>query len=316
MAVPYTGFMLRIHKRHVIGISVFIVLVGVIFEPQTASAWGNEGHRLINRLAINHLPADAPAFLRSEAALSEIEYLGPEPDRWRSPAEPELVAAQAPEHFIDLEPADALGPLPRRRFDFEASVFASGQRPEKVGLQPWEATEVWERLKAALREYRRLTTEHQDTHSVEYAAIFYVGWLGHYVGDASQPLHTTVQYNGWNGPNPNGYTTEHKIHWKFEGPFVAANIRVAEVQAKMTPPSAIQGDIFANYVVYLRHTATFVERVYQLEKAGGFSGEGTPESRDFTADRLAAGASMLRDMVYTAWLESAKPVPDPYATAN
>ena len=112
---------------------------------------------IINRLAINHLPADAPAFLRSEAALSEIEYLGPEPDRWRSPAEPELVAAQAPEHFIDLEPADALGPLPRRRFDFEASVFASGQRPEKIGLQPWEATEVWERLKAALREYRRLT---------------------------------------------------------------------------------------------------------------------------------------------------------------
>ena len=69
MAVPYTGFMLRIHKRHVIGISVFIVLVGVIFEPQTTSAWGNEGHRLINRLAINHLPADAPAFLGSEAAL-------------------------------------------------------------------------------------------------------------------------------------------------------------------------------------------------------------------------------------------------------
>jgi hypothetical protein len=56
-----------------------------------------------------------------------------------------------------------------------------------------------------------------------------------------------------------------------------------------------------------------VEKVYQLEKAGGFVGAGSPESRDFTAARLAAGASMLRDMVYSAWLESAKPVPDPYA---
>ena len=58
---------------------------------------------MINRLAARTLPADVPGFLRSEAALNEIEYLGPEPDRWRSPAEPELVAAQAPEHFIDLE---------------------------------------------------------------------------------------------------------------------------------------------------------------------------------------------------------------------
>ncbi|MGD0521540.1 MAG: S1/P1 nuclease [Terracidiphilus sp.] len=288
-------------------------LVCVLAQPQAAHAWGNEGHRLINRLAAATLPADVPAFLRSEAAVNEIEYLGPEPDRWRSPAEPELSAAQAPEHFIDLELADALGPLPRRRLDFEADVFAAGERPEKIGLQPWEATEVWERLKAALREYRNLAAAKQDTRAVEQAAIFYAGWLGHYVGDGSQPLHTTIQYNGWVGPNPNGYTTGHQIHWQFEGPFVAANVHEPEVQARMTAPKAIDGDIFLSYVAYLRHSATCVERVYQLEKAGGFVGAGSAESREFTAERLAAGASMLRDLIYTAWLKSAEPVPDPYA---
>lgn len=222
-------------------------------------------------------------------------------------------AAQAPEHFIDLEPADALGPLPRRRLDFEAKVFASGQRPEKIGLQPWQATEIWERLKAAMRAYRDLTAAKQDTRPVEQAILFYAGWLGHYVGDASQPLHTTIQYNGWVGPNPNGYTTGHQIHWQFEGPFVDANLREPEVLAKMTPVKAIDGDIFDSYVAYLRHTQTYVERVYQLEKAGGFVGAGSVESREFTAERLGAGASMLRDMIYTAWLDSAKPVPDPYA---
>ncbi len=288
-------------------------LVCLLAQPPAARAWGNSGHRMINRLAASNLPADVPAFLRSPEALAEIEYLGPEPDRWRSPAEPELVAAQAPEHFIDLEPADALGPLPHRRLDFEAKVFASGQRPEKVGLQPWEATEVWERLKAAMREYRNLTAAKQDTKPTEAAILFYAGWLGHYVGDAAQPLHTTIQYNGWIGPNPNGYTTEHKIHWQFEGPFVDANLREPEVRAKMTPLKAVDGDIFDAYVAYLRHTKTYVEKVYQLEKAGGFVGAGTAESREFTAERLAAGASMLRDMIYTAWLESAKPVADPYA---
>jgi hypothetical protein len=288
-------------------------LVVVLAQPPAARAWGNGGHRLINKLAASTLPADVPAFLRSPEAVAEIEYLGPEPDRWRSPAEPELSAAQAPEHFIDLEPADALGPLPHRRLDFEAMVFASGQRPEKIGLQPWETTEVWERLKAALREYRKLAAGDGDTRPVEQAILFYAGWLGHYVGDGSQPLHTTIQYNGWVGPNPNGYTTGHQIHWQFEGPFVDANLREPEVRAKMTPPKAIQGDIFDAYVAYLRQSKTYVERVYQLDKAGGFVGKGTAESREFTAGRLAAGASMLRDMIYTAWLESAKPVADPYA---
>jgi hypothetical protein len=294
-------------------LSTCLALFCLAIPMPAAHAWGNEGHRMINRLAASNLPADVPAFLHSDAALNEIEYLGPEPDRWRSPAEPELVAVQAPEHFIDLEPADALGPLPHKRFDFEANVFAAGQRPEKVGLQPWETTEVWERLKAAMRQYRALTASQQDTKQVEQAIVFYAGWLGHYVGDGAQPLHTTIQYNGWTGPNPNGYTTAHQIHWQFEGPFVAANIHAPEIEKKMTPAVAIDGDVFDAYMAYLRQTATHIEEVYQFEKAGGFIGEGSAESRQFTTARLAVGASMLRDLIYTAWVDSAKPVNDPYA---
>ena len=84
----------------------------------------------------------------------------------------------------------------------------------------------------------------------------------------------TVKYNGWIGPNPNGYTTEHQIHYQFESPFVAANIHAPEVQAKMTPVKLIEGDMFDAYVAYLRHTASYVEKVYQLDKAGGFAGRG------------------------------------------
>jgi hypothetical protein len=296
-------------------------LLGLALPSQPAHAWEQEGHRIINKLAASNLPADVPAFLRSQAAIDEIEYLGPEPDRWRSRAEPELSAAQSPEHFIDFEAADALGALPHKRLEFEAKVFAAGQRPEVIGLQPWEADEVWERLKAAMRQYRAMLAAGQDTKSganvdtkpVEAAILFYAGWLGHYVGDGSQPLHVSVKYNGWVGPNPNGYTTSHQIHHVFEGPFVAANIHAPEVQAKMTAVKLIEGDMFDAYVAYLRHTGTHVEKVYQFEKAGGFIGAGTPESRDFTAARLADGASMLRDMIYTAWIDSAQPVPDAHA---
>jgi hypothetical protein len=298
--------------------SLTIVLVALL-PSNSCFAWGNDGHRMINRLAAEKLPSDVPAFLRSPAAIDEIEYLGPEPDRWRSPAEPELSNAQAPEHFIDLELADTVGKLPRRRYEFIADLYAAGLthpnlavelRPEKVGLQPYVTTEVYERLKAAMREYRDLSAQGKDTKPVEQAIVFYAGWLGHYVGDGSQPLHTTVNYDGWvNKDNPNGYTTQHGIHWQFEGPFVAANIKAADVAPLMSAPHELS-DVFDDYVDYLRHSATLVERVYQLEKVGGFEGAGTPQSRQFTAERLAAGASELRDLYYTAWLESAKPVPE------
>ncbi len=290
-------------------IPAFFIL---LMNPKTAIAWGNEGHKIVNRLAVSHLPSDAPEFLKSDAAIAEIEYLGPEPDRWRSPAEAELNAAQAPEHFIDFETADRLGPLPARRLDFEARVFAAGLRPEKVGLQPWATNEIWERLKAAFREYRKLSSSSQDASGAEEAAIFYCGWLGHYVGDGAQPLHTTIQYTGWVGPNPHAYTTEHTIHWGFEGTFVGANVHASDVEPKLTPVRLIDGDIFDAYVAYLRKSSTLVERVYELEKAGGFNGSGSAESKEFSAERLAAGASMLRDMIYAAWVQSANSVADPF----
>jgi len=294
-------------------------LLLVLMSSTACFGWGSEGHRMINRLAAEHLPADLPAFLRTPAAVDEIEYLGPEPDRWRSPGEPELSSEQAPEHFIDLELADVVGKLPRRRYDFIAALYAAGLthpnlaaelRPEKVGLQPYVTTEVYQRLKAAMREYRALAAQGKDAKPVEQAIVFYMGWLGHYVGDGSQPLHTTVNYNGWAGKdNPNGYTTGHEIHWKFEGPFVAANLKATDVAPLLAAPHAV-GDVFEDYLAYLRHSATLVERVYQLEKAGGFDGAGSPESKLFAAERLAAAASELRDLYASAWAASAKPVPE------
>jgi len=299
-----------------------LLLLSTLAAP-ACFGWGSDGHRMINRIAMEKLPTDVPAFLRASATLDEIEYLGPEPDRWRSPAEPELSSAQAPEHFIDLEIADRIGPLPRKRFEFLAALnelaqrrpdWAKDLRPERVGLQPYVTVEVYERLKAAMREYRSLVAKHEDTRPVEQAIVFYAGWLGHYVGDGSMPLHVTVNYDGWVNPeNPNGYTTQHGIHALFESTFVSANLHPADVAPRVAGVKPL-ADPFDDYLAYLRHSATQIERVYQLEKAQALAGAGTAESRQFVAERLAAGAAELRDLIYTAWIESAKPVPEFHGT--
>jgi hypothetical protein len=296
----------------------FVIAAAMVplMTVQPSFGWGADGHRMINRLAAANLPLDVPAFLRNGGALDAMEYLGPEPDRWRNRDEGELEAEQAPDHFIDLERTDMIGTLPRRRYDFIrdlAKVQSAHPRipltAEKVGMQPWQVEEIYQRLKVGFREYRKLVAANEDTKPAELAIVFYAGWLGHYVGDGSMPLHTTIQYNGWTGPNPNGYTTEHHIHSKFESAFVAANVKPVDVAPLVAAAQTkVLADEWDDYMTYLLHSHSLVEKTYQIDKAAGFDGAGTPEGKAFAEEQLAAGAIELRDMIYTAWLRSADPV--------
>jgi hypothetical protein len=239
------------------------------------------------------------------------------PDHWRGALEPELATATAPEHFIQFESVDAVLPvLPRKRYDYvRALAMAQPSHPdmivtaEKLGMQPFQADEVWERLKVAMRDYRGLVANKEDTKPIEAEIIFLAGWLGHYAGDGSMPLHTSDKPNGWNGPNPNGYTTDHKIHGLFESEFVHNNVKAADVIPLVVARPAPIGDVFDQYMVYLRQSHALVETTYRREKQGAFNGVGTADGKHFAVQQLAAAATELRDLIYTAWLRSADPVP-------
>lgn len=108
----------------------------------------------------------------------------------------------------------------------------------------------------------------------------------------------------------NTLTTEHHIHALFEGVFVHEDVKVGYVSPHTNTNPKLLGDAFTDYVAYLRHSKTLVERTYQLEKAGAFMGAGTPEGKAFAVERFAAGVTELRDMKHTTWVRSADPVPN------
>jgi hypothetical protein len=289
-------------------------LLVLLFATQPAWGWGRDGHKLVNRLAVQFLPADVPAFLRNGHAVDVIEYLGPEPDRWHNNAEKQLKEDESPDHFFNMEDVDLVGTLPRTREEYIAAVEKIAvTHPKltasKLGMQPYAVQDAWQRLKVDFREYRKLVAANTDTSGAQTAILYDAAILGHYVGDGSQPLHTTTQYNGWNGPNPNGYTVAHKIHSLFESTFVSNDIHREDVAALVAATKPVQiDDEWAQYLSYLQQTRSHVEEVYQLEKAKGFDGAGTPASIGFTQQRLAAGVIELRDLIYSAWVHSADPI--------
>src|SRR5215210_2256685 len=85
-----------------------LLLAVSLIQPQRTLAWGEHGHKLSGRAAATRLPKAMPGFFRKE--VDRLEYLNPEPDRWRSKTLMEMNEAFSYDHFLDLEmvPAAAL----------------------------------------------------------------------------------------------------------------------------------------------------------------------------------------------------------------
>jgi hypothetical protein len=274
-------------------------------------AWGQAGHLMSNEAATFGLPNDMPQFFYRQ--FPQLIWLGPDPDRWRGGG-PALEASNSPDHVMNYEYIASLQ-LPRDRYSFVALLTTSGTlrrygiRNTDSGFLPWRIAEMCEQLTVEWRLWRAAPAGSVDREFIERDIIRDSGILGHFVADAAQPLHDTINYNGWITPNPNGYANDCQIHARFETDFVTHTISTNDIVAKMTSPQ-LRTDYFETAIGFIRQSNTLVERVYQIDKTGGFDmfRSPTPEAKTFAAERLAAGASLLRDLWWSAWKNSAVPM--------
>jgi hypothetical protein len=288
----------------------FVALGLIVAVPAMVFAWGDAGHRITGEAAAREMPPSMPAFFRN--ASRQLAYLNPEPDRWRDRAEsgldPALDRATAPDHFIDLEMASpavlAAALRASDRYGYLDTLAAAGVKGVVMGLLPFRMLELSQQLRIDFRHWRVAPDSIKPW--IEARIIDDAGILGHYVADGSNPAHTSVHFNGWTGPNPNGYATDRRFHARFESAYVQANISLADVLARMDTAARVFPDLRAAIIEYLRESNGQVEPLYRLDKAHPFDSTTTaPEDKAFAVTRLAAGARMLRDIWWTVWVTSA-----------
>lgn len=289
------------------GRSTMAAAVLVLTATGTALAWGFDGHRMVGRAATEDLPEDVPAFF--SGAVAQLAYLNPEPDRWRDDELTAMNEAWAYDHYIDLEnvPDGALDAPDR--FGYLEALYAAGlDRPhESAGFLPYRIHELYQRLATGFARWRTAGSD-RERGWIEQRIIHDAGVLGHYVADASNPHHTTIHYNGWaeSAPNPEGYTTSEDFHWRFESEFVSAHIDYDDLAAAVPAGAKAAADVRQTILDFILATHDEVIPLYELEKAHGFDpgSAPTPETAAFALERLAAGATMLRTLWYSAWVES------------
>ena len=294
--------------------------------PVQAWAWGGTGHRYIGELAVRHFPKEIPAFLRSKQAAAQIGLLAQEPDISRNAGKPHDDDSD-PGHFVDASDDGSIlgGPklasLPATRKDYDSALRAAGTDEYKAGFLPYNIMDGWQQLvkdfallrrDIAAQKYARefgMTAAEKSAYARSQAlrqmlALRDLGVWAHYVGDASQPMHASIHYNGWgDGPNPEGFVTGPGLHAKFESDFVDRHVAEQDVARMLRPYRDCGCTIQEHVQTYLIATQAEMLHVYQLEKAGALDAA-TPEAKAFAIARLAEGSAMLRDLVTDAWRSS------------
>src|SRR5882672_2625576 len=292
------------------------------FSTQNLHAWDYEGHHTVNELALASLPSDFGGFEMTPALKTRIAYLAGEPDRWRNVGDLPLKHFNGPDHYLDLEDIALCGltpeTLPMMRYDFVADIaLARKAHPEKFpaidptkdadhtreldGFLPWAITEYYEKLKSdftTLKTFKQYGGTPEEIANAQADCIYVMGVMGHYVGDGSQPLHTTKHFNGWVGDNPKGYTTKPNFHSWIDGGYfkktggLKAEALVGKIQPATRIANAAEPDgMFKSVVTYLVEQNKFVEPLYEMDKNGQLTGEGDKglQSRPFLEGQIVKG---------------------------
>ena len=295
----------------------------------TAAAWDAHGHRMITYLALDGLPAEMPAFLREADTRHRIAYQSNEADRWRGTRHPVMGHENNQDHYLDVELLDQFGltldSLPRLRNEYlRALIIAKHEHPDAIdpydpakdpdrskewpGAAPYSIMEHWVKLQSALQTWRILEKldDPRRRHQQEQArsnVIYHMGMLSHIVGDLAQPLHTTRHFNGWDGPNPEGYTTAKTFHAYIDGGCIEHHkLTYADLKPLYRSRARVNPrDPWPDTLEYLRQSNTHVIPLYRMEKAGELTG---PRGRELLCERLCTAADTLRAYYVAAWRSS------------
>jgi hypothetical protein len=264
--------------------------------------WGFYAHQEINELAVYSLPPELLVFYKSN--MNYIRETAVNPDRRRH-----SVPDEAPRHYIDLDHYgdSALWVLPRKWN--EAVVRITEDTLVAYGIVPWHISRMFYALRDAfiLGDPARILKLSSE--------------LGHYVGDAHVPLHTTENYNGQ-------LTGQEGIHglWESRLPQLFAhdfNFLVGRASYLSDPLAAAWQAVADSHAAV--DSVLEIERVLTKESPKAkftFESKGRTTLKVYSENfsrqyhrkldgmverRMRAAIRMTGNLWYSAWIEAGQP---------
>lgn len=302
-----------------------ILALAILGTATLLGGWSAPGHRVITRAAILALPADVPSWVRDAGAAELTAYQSNEPDRWRSTRIDALNHENSGDHYIDLEDLGDYGltlrTLPRLRYEYVEALVRGASKPAgeqpgrgidrfdtgRIGMLPYAIMEHYAKLVSSLNTARIIERVGgpERGYQLEAAranAVYHMGQLSHFVGDAGQPLHTTIHHHGWVGDNPGGYTTERSFHAYIDGDIVSHHrLNDAAISGEVRAIQIPADGVWDAALGLIERSHAQVEPLYRLRASGELERE---PGRALIRERMADAASVLAGIYARAWADS------------
>jgi len=276
-------------KTHLIKPRFLLLFTIIVIVSLFFLGWGSVGHKIINKAGARNFPnlnILGPSIIQRLADSASV------PDtRSGQPYEPK--------HFMDLEDiAEFSTHSITHNRDSLFLKYGEAYIRNTVGFLPWVIDSVMNVLTNQMRN--------GDWNKAWSSA----GDLGHYIGDAHQPLHATTNYNGYTSKYGSG---SYGIHSRYESTMISSyqSSILIDSAAVHLIPSPLDTAFAIMYQSNL-----YVDSIYMSDQyAQTFGSSSSPvyidtlwtRTKNFTILQFRRAAVEYGSYLYTAWVNAGKP---------
>ncbi|MFA6542180.1 MAG: T9SS type A sorting domain-containing protein [Bacteroidota bacterium] len=267
--------------------TIFTILSVLVLSANSLFGWGGNTHKFINKNAVVHLPASMQQFIDQQSFL-ETHAVDADNRKGSDPTE-------GPKHFLDIDYYPDYKHL-THNLDSLILLYGTSTVVNGNGILPWAT--VWS-LDSLTEQLKR----GDWTKAYQTAAD-----IGHYVGDAHQPLHVAENYDGQ-------MTGNKGIHSRYESTMMNKVLSTLSIAKDSVYYIADPMNFIFDYL-YVSNA--LVDSVLAADRIAappsGYNGSGTlpanyytvlwAQTERFTKSELQDATIVLASMWYTAWVNA------------
>jgi hypothetical protein len=280
----------------VIGITFFLL------------SWGVLGHERINKAAVMALPKPLQTFFYNHIDFVTQESSVPDLRKFVTQDK-----AEGPRHYFDMENFGSKDSFPKT---MEAAKKKYDEKfLAKNGILPWYIQDMMVKLTKAFKEKRK--TE----------ILFIAADLGHYIGDAHMPLHTSDNHDGqntnqngihslWESRLPELFAKDYKFHVE-EAKYID-DVNQATWDIMDDTHSLVAPLLAADKKL---RTATPEDKIFVMDEAGNvkknryngviysdeYARQFHTELNGMVEKQMKKAIALTASFWYTAWVNAGKP---------
>lgn len=279
------------------------ITAALIIPLLFCTSWGFFAHKKLNQLAIYTLPAEMIGFYKKGSKYITEHAVDPDKRRY-------IDTLEAPRHYLDVENYEEnIDSIPVK---YTVALAKYGLKQLNAnGIVPWQIQRSYYNLVNAFKL-------HDSLKILKYSAE-----LGHYIGDAHVPLHTTNNHNGqltnqvgihafWESRLPELFAGEYNF-WVgkakyIDNPLAAAWKIVKHAHRLLDTVLKFEAKLSQNYPSDQKYSFSVRNKVIIKQYAVGYSKAYQNAMNGMVEKQMQAAILAIGSFWYSAWIDAGQPI--------